>query len=126
MVRSAGVLCGAGFQTPSEVLYLKKKLLAVPMKGQYEQQCNAAALKLLGIPVIKNLKRKQIEKIAAWMESEPKLLLDYPNETEDIVDAILERHARQAVVQAPIDDQFTTASRFRDYILKKIFYQTGS
>lgn len=125
MVRSAGVLCGAGFQTPSEVLYLKKKLLAVPMKGQYEQQCNAAALKLLGIPVIKNLKRKQTEKIAAWLESEPKLMLEYPDETEDIIEFILERHAQPVSLVAPADERFSTASRFRDYILKKIFYQTG-
>ncbi|MDQ4141665.1 MAG: glycosyl transferase, partial [Bacteroidota bacterium] len=41
LATSAGVLCGAGFETPAEALYLGKKLLAVPMKSQYEQQCNA-------------------------------------------------------------------------------------
>ena len=52
MVTAQGVFCGAGFQTPSEALFLKKKLLVIPMKGQYEQQGNAVALKLLGIPVM--------------------------------------------------------------------------
>ncbi|MDZ7648230.1 MAG: hypothetical protein U5K54_14210 [Cytophagales bacterium] len=32
MASSTGVLCGAGFETPAEALYLRKKLLVVPMK----------------------------------------------------------------------------------------------
>ena len=33
------------------------------MKGQYEQQCNAAALKKMDIPVLKKLKLSQLEKL---------------------------------------------------------------
>jgi len=44
MASSTGVLCGAGFETPAEALFLGKKLLVLPMKGQYEQHCNAQAL----------------------------------------------------------------------------------
>lgn len=40
-----GILCNSGFETPSEALFLGKKILSIPMKGQYEQECNAAALK---------------------------------------------------------------------------------
>lgn len=125
MVRSSGVLCGAGFQTPSEVLFLKKKLLAVPMKGQYEQQCNAAALKLLGVPVIKNLKQKQAGRIKDWLHSAPAVVMDYPDETEYILDEIIERHARTPQLAAPADERLHSPSRFRDYLLKRIFYQTG-
>lgn len=50
----SGVLCGAGFETPAEALFLGKKLIVVPMKGQYEQECNAAALKEMGVAVINN------------------------------------------------------------------------
>ncbi len=50
LASAEGVLCGAGFETPAEVLYLQKKLMVIPMKGQYEQQCNAAALKALVYP----------------------------------------------------------------------------
>jgi len=42
-----GVVCGAGFELPSEVLALGKKLLVQPLEGQFEQQCNAKALTLL-------------------------------------------------------------------------------
>ncbi len=58
-----GVLCGAGFETPSEALYLKKKLLVIPMKNQYEQQCNAMALKEIGVPVIYDFNIKSIKKL---------------------------------------------------------------
>src|SRR6185436_5843163 len=68
VVTSAGVLCGAGFETPAEVLYLNKKLLVVPMKGQYEQRCNAAALKRMGVPVLKKVKKKSVKKIEKWLE----------------------------------------------------------
>jgi hypothetical protein len=35
------------FETPAEALFLGKKLLVIPMTGQYEQECNAAALAAL-------------------------------------------------------------------------------
>lgn len=43
-----GVFCNAGFGTASEALFLKKKLLVVPMKKQLEQFYNAAMLKSMG------------------------------------------------------------------------------
>lgn len=68
VVTATGVLCGAGFETPAEVLHLNKKLMVVPMKSQYEQHCNAAALKKLGVPVLKKVKKKSIPKIERWLE----------------------------------------------------------
>ncbi len=62
LVTCTGVLCGAGFETPAEALFLKKKLMVIPMKGQYEQQCNAAALKTMGVPVLKKLKISKVAK----------------------------------------------------------------
>ncbi len=67
LVTATGVLCGAGFETPAESLFLKKKLMVIPMKGQYEQQCNAAALKEMGVPVLKKLKISKVEKIINWV-----------------------------------------------------------
>lgn len=126
MASAEGIFCGAGFQTPSEALYLKKKLLVIPMKGQYEQQCNAAALKLLGIPVIKNLKQKQHKKIQDWIESSPKILLDFPDETEWVLEQIISQElAKKAKPKADRQD-LSSASRFRNFLLKKIFYRLGT
>ncbi|PSR55627.1 glycosyl transferase [Adhaeribacter arboris] len=89
----AGVLCGAGFETPAEALYLGKKVLAIPMKGQYEQQCNAAALKVMGVPVIPSLKTKHLPVVEEWLENGAVIPVNYPNETEQIIDKILQKHA---------------------------------
>ncbi len=89
MAASAGVLCGAGFETPAEALFLKKKLMVIPMKNQFEQQCNAAALKAMGVPVIKSLKKKHIETIEKWTVSGKNIAVNYPDETEKILQDVL-------------------------------------
>lgn len=93
LVTSTGVLCGAGFETPAEALFLQKKLMVIPMKGQYEQQCNAAALKEMGVPVLKKLKKSKIEKIHDWVTNGKIIKVDYPNITEQIIDEIFKKHA---------------------------------
>lgn len=122
----SGVLCGAGFQTPSEALFLQKKLLVIPMKGQYEQQCNAAALKLMGIPVLKNLKQKQFKKLKGWLESESEASVHYPDETEWILSEIISRHQGQSVPRQLPEKPVSSFSRFRTLILTKIFYQSST
>ncbi len=84
-----GVLCGAGFETPAEALFLGKKLLVIPMKSQYEQQCNAAALKEMGVPVLKSLKKKHQPKIDKWLRNKQRILVHYPEITDKILDAVL-------------------------------------
>jgi uncharacterized protein (TIGR00661 family) len=91
VVSSSGVLCGAGFETPAEVLHLNKKLMVVPMKAQYEQQCNAAALKLMRVPVIRKVKKKSLKKIKQWIgEGEP-LNLNFPDITSEAVARLMEK-----------------------------------
>jgi hypothetical protein len=41
--------------------------MAVPMKGQYEQQCNAAALEEMGIPVLRKLNPEEIPYMHRWI-----------------------------------------------------------
>lgn len=86
VVGSAGVLTGAGFETPAEVLHLNKKLMVVPMKAQYEQHCNAAALKKLGVAVLKKVKKKSIKKIIRWIEAGETLDIDFPDVTGEAVE----------------------------------------
>lgn len=92
MVSSKGILCGGGFETPAEALFMKKKLLVIPMKGQYEQQCNAAALKDMGVPIIKSFKKKHLNTIAEWLENDTIVTVDYPDITEQIIDKILKEN----------------------------------
>src|SRR5476649_1448876 len=88
MAQSAGVLCGGGFETPAEALFMKKKLLVIPMKTQYEQQLNAAALKQMGVPVIKSLKPKHSETIRNWLDNGKPIKVNYPDNTKQILDLV--------------------------------------
>lgn len=85
-----GILCGAGFETPAEALYLGKKLMVIPMKNQFEQQCNAAALEQMGVPVLKSLKKKYVPAIHEWTTRGQVIPVNYPDITEKIIDRILE------------------------------------
>jgi len=91
---SAGVLTNAGFGTTSEALFLKKKLLVIPMKKQYEQHCNAAMLKEMGVAVLKKLSKKNIESISAWVNSDTIVEVDYQDNTEEIIDLIVKNHVK--------------------------------
>ncbi len=90
MAGSRGILCGAGFETPAEALHMGKKLMVIPMKGQYEQQCNAAALDKMGVPVIKSLKLKHSGMINDWIHCDSKIDVFYPDITEKIIDRLLQ------------------------------------
>jgi uncharacterized protein (TIGR00661 family) len=95
MSSCAGMLCGAGFETPAEALFLQKKLMVIPMKNQYEQHCNAAALKEMKVNVIKSLKKKHVPKIAEWIKSSEIIKVDFPDITTDIIDMIVKKHTLQ-------------------------------
>ena len=90
MTTAKGVLCGAGFETPAETLYLNKKLLVIPMKSQLEQHYNAASLKRMGVPVVKKLKKKYLDKIIEWVETDTRVTVDYKNITADAVAKAIE------------------------------------
>jgi uncharacterized protein (TIGR00661 family) len=90
---SQGVLCAAGFETPAEALYLGKKLCVIPMRNQYEQQCNAAALEKMGVTVINALNSAAIVELKEWIETPNLVFVDYPDQTDAIITRILETHS---------------------------------
>jgi uncharacterized protein (TIGR00661 family) len=94
VVTCSGVVCGAGFETPAEVLHMNKKLLVVPMKSQYEQKCNAAALKKLGVPVLKKIKKKHVKRIGQWIEESKPLDIFFPDITAEAVEKMMEKYSK--------------------------------
>lgn len=120
LASSAGVICGAGFETPAEALFMCKKLMVIPMKGQYEQQCNAAALEEMGIPILKSLKTKNIEKIIQWTQTGAILKMDYPDNTDAIINQIISAHIGNVQnVPALIENNYSV-KKFRKLLLRKI------
>jgi uncharacterized protein (TIGR00661 family) len=124
MATSTGVLCGAGFETPAEALFMKKKLMVIPMKAQYEQQCNAAALREMGVPVLKSLKVKHVEKIMDWIENGKIVTVDYPDQTAEIINQILASHVPATGFESlEVGKKEYTFKKFRIMLLKKIAAQ---
>ncbi|WP_207492600.1 glycosyltransferase family protein [Aridibaculum aurantiacum] len=124
MASSEGVLCGAGFETPAEALYLQKKLMVIPMKNQYEQQCNAAALEKMGVPVIKSLKDKHLPAIMDWIENGSVVLVNYADNTKEILNIILQKHANDAVAKKLGKDSRLAYFRdFRKLAVKRLMKQ---
>ncbi len=90
-----GLLTGGGFEGPAEALFLQKKVLMIPMKGQYEQQCNALAASKLGVPVIHEIDDQFIYHINNWISNDKKVLVNFPDETAQIVADMVKRYAKQ-------------------------------
>ncbi len=125
-INSAGILCGAGFETPAEALYLRKKLMVIPMKGQYEQQCNAAALHTMGVPVIKGLKKKHLKKIEDWIHEKQLIPVNYPNATERIISTIIKKHGTvTAAKEARLGKGIFSVKKLKEKSLGKILNQLG-
>ncbi|HEY2648999.1 MAG TPA: glycosyltransferase family protein [Puia sp.] len=126
LVSCTGILCGAGFETPAEALYLQKKLLVIPMKGQYEQQCNAAALGSLGVPVLKSLKDKHLEKIRSWTRMPQTIPVIYPDITEKIIDMVIRENIRHQTKPAvPAENKIQSVKALKEKTLERILKQSS-
>ncbi|MFM1878542.1 MAG: hypothetical protein RLZZ241_1408 [Bacteroidota bacterium] len=90
---STGVLCAAGFETPAEALFMGKKLCVIPMRNQYEQQCNAAALKQMGVTVLEALNQGAIWRLQQWVDTSGSISVDYPDQVDALMTRVLETHA---------------------------------
>lgn len=66
LITCFGLITGGGFETPAEALYLGKKLMSIPIKNHYEQQCNSAALKQMGVTVLDDVDDNFANEILAW------------------------------------------------------------
>lgn len=125
-INCTGILCGAGFETPAEALFLKKKLLVIPMKGQYEQQCNAAALKTMNVPVIKSLKKKNVDKIQAWISDKQLITVNYPDTTQRIINMVIKKHGNaEKIKSAELGSGIYSVKKLKEKSLGRILTQLG-
>lgn len=97
LINSFGVITGAGFETPAEVLHLAKKLMVVPIQGQYEQRCNAAALEELEIPVVKKIDSSFPTIFLQWIGTEQPVSLQYRNNIPDMLGYMMDNYPSRGV-----------------------------
>ena len=91
MITSCGVISGAGFETPAEALFLGKKLMCLPIQGQYEQLCNAAAVKEFGASVIHSIDYSFYECFENWLNCSEQPFLKLNHSTSFIVEKVIEK-----------------------------------
>lgn len=95
---SWGVLTSGGFETCAEAMYLDKRLMVMPIRNQYEQLCNAAALKEMGVPVLSDLGTtpKTRQMIGSWLRSGELVALKEHADVGEIVHRILAPASQEA------------------------------
>ena len=91
LVNSHGIITGAGFETPAEALYLGKKVLTIPVKGQYEQLCNAEALKEFNVTVIEEFNHSFLSHFRSWMNKNDQKELIITKSTKEIIRTVVEK-----------------------------------
>tara|TARA_X000000368_G_C23032928_1_gene713385 strand:+ start:394 stop:1413 length:1020 start_codon:yes stop_codon:yes gene_type:complete len=86
LIQCSGIITNAGFQLPSEALFLGKPILCKPLDGQPEQEHNAKILKELGYATI--CERIDIESIQNWMKNKIHTKISFKDPMNLIMDII--------------------------------------
>jgi uncharacterized protein (TIGR00661 family) len=97
MINAYGVITGAGFETPAEVLHLGKRLLVIPIKGQYEQLCNAAALEAMGVTVLKQVDDRFSDAILNWIALGKTVSKQYTNNIPELLSYLMDNYPQKGV-----------------------------
>jgi len=89
LIQCHGIITAGGFETPAEALYLKKKLLSIPILNHFEQECNGAAMQKLGVTVIKKIDKNFNQIFTKWVQTENKIQFTLTHSTEEIVNLLM-------------------------------------
>ncbi len=89
LITCNGIITGGGFETPAEAMHLGKKILSIPIRGQYEQQCNAAALQQLGVTTLDCISAGFRDELTRWLHDGPVVQKDYSNTIVPALERIL-------------------------------------
>lgn len=95
LASSDGLITAGGFESPAEALYLRKKLLVIPMLNQYEQICNAEALKEMGVTVLKKIDEQFVNRVNSWLNFSHPIKVSYTNQTEKIIAELINSNSYQ-------------------------------
>lgn len=77
LVHCTGIITGGGFETSAEALHLGKKIISIPIRAQYEQQCNAAALEQMDVLCLKAIDEKFPAHFHQWINKQDHPKADY-------------------------------------------------
>jgi uncharacterized protein (TIGR00661 family) len=92
LIKCHGIITGGGFETPAEALYLRKKILSIPILNHYEQECNAAALKKMGVPVVYEVGDNFELIIENWLNSDSPIPLIEANNINETLQYLFDTY----------------------------------
>ena len=91
LIQCHGIITAGGFETPAEALYLKKKLLSIPILNHFEQECNGAAMQKLGVTVIKKIEKNFNQIFSEWVQADNTVQFKLTHSTEEIVNLLMQQ-----------------------------------
>lgn len=94
LASSNGLVTAGGFESPAEAIFLGKKVLTIPMIGQYEQQCNAQAMNEMGVTMAKEIDNHFVATATEWVQNEKPISVHYPDLTGEIIQALIRKHGK--------------------------------
>jgi uncharacterized protein (TIGR00661 family) len=99
LIHCTAIITGGGFETPAEAIHLGKKIISVPIRGQYEQICNAAALERLGITCLETIDENFPVVFYTWMSRKNSVRIDYSKTIPEALEYLFSN----AILFSPID-----------------------
>jgi uncharacterized protein (TIGR00661 family) len=94
LIHCTGLITGGGFETPAEAIHLGKKIISVPIRGQYEQVCNAAALEKLGITCLQKIDENFSSVFYNWIEEKNSVCIDYSKTIPESLEYLFSLHEK--------------------------------
>ncbi len=93
-----GLITAGGFEAPTEAIFLNKKVMIIPMAGQYEQHCNALGAEKAGCTVLTEINGDFLHQLSNWVEHAKPLSINYPDETAEIIGTLVAKHHKAATI----------------------------
>lgn len=104
LIGCSGIITGGGFETPAEALHLGKKIMTIPIRRQYEQQCNATALELLGVLKLKKIDHDFKPYLYSWMNEGKVIQMDYSQTITQCLDYLFNNDFNEDMEENEIID----------------------
>lgn len=104
LIHCTGIITGGGFETPAEAIHLGKKIISIPIRAQYEQQCNAAALKQMGILCLKSIDESFTNHFEEWINSKEVIQRDYSRSIPESLEYLFSGKEQRAEAFVPSED----------------------
>ena len=94
LIHCSAIVTGGGFETPAEAIHLGKKIMCIPIRGQYEQICNVAALEKLGVTCLQKIDETFPLEFYNWLVCKKPIQIDYSKTIPEALEYLFSTHEK--------------------------------